>query len=181
MYTLQALWTMARENLKVITIVFANRGYQILRGELANVGVTEVGRNAVRMLDVDKPQLDWVKLAEGHGVPAHRVTDVDGFVAALQAAIANYRGEVWSDDHEEGALICKCFAIDAVLIDIKLGHSTSFDFARELSRNAIPFLFLTGYDVGMLPEDLVGSPYISKPADRGKIVAGLASLTASQT
>ncbi len=88
MYTLQALWTMARENLKVITIVFANRGYQILRGELANVGVTEVGHNAVRMLDVDKPQLDWVKLAEGHGVPAHRVTDVDGFVAALQAAIA---------------------------------------------------------------------------------------------
>lgn len=71
--------------------------------------------------------------------------------------------------------------IDAVLIDINLGHSTSFDFARELSRNAIPFLFLTGYDVGMLPEDLVGSPYISKPADRSKIVAGLASLNASQT
>ena len=71
--------------------------------------------------------------------------------------------------------------IDAVLIDINLGHSTSFDFARELSRNAIPFMFLTGYDVGMRPEDLVGSPYISKPADRGKIVAGLASLTASQT
>lgn len=71
--------------------------------------------------------------------------------------------------------------IDAVLIDINLGHSTSFDFARELGRNQIPFLFLTGYDVGMLPEDLVGSPYISKPADRGKIVAGLASLAASQT
>jgi len=88
MYTLQALWTMAREQLKVITIVFANRGYQILRGELANVGVTEVGRNAVRMLDVTGPQLDWVKLSEGHGVPAHRVTDVDGFVAALREAMA---------------------------------------------------------------------------------------------
>ena len=71
--------------------------------------------------------------------------------------------------------------IDAVLIDINLGHSTSFDFARELRSNGIPFLFLTGYDVGMLPEDLAGSPYISKPADRGKIVAGLASLTARQT
>lgn len=71
--------------------------------------------------------------------------------------------------------------IDAVLIDINLGHNTSFEFARELSRNRVPFLFLTGYDVGMLPEDLMGSPYISKPADRGKIVARLASLAASQT
>lgn len=71
--------------------------------------------------------------------------------------------------------------IDAVLIDINLGHSTSFDFARELTRCNIPFLFLTGYDVGMLPKDLAGSPYISKPADRGTIVAGLASLMAGQT
>lgn len=71
--------------------------------------------------------------------------------------------------------------IDAVLIDINLGRSLSFDFARELARKKIPFLFLTGYDAGMLPEDLAGSAYISKPADRAKIVAGLASLTASQT
>lgn len=68
-----------------------------------------------------------------------------------------------------------------MLIDINLGRSTSFDFARDLRRNGIPFLFLTGYDAGMLPEDLAGSPYISKPAERGKIVAGLASLTARQT
>ncbi len=88
MYTLQSLWTMARENLDVVTIVFANRGYQILRSELTNVGVTQVGHNAMRMLDVNEPLLDWVKLSEGHGVPAHRVTDVDGFVAALRAAIA---------------------------------------------------------------------------------------------
>ena len=88
MYTLQSLWTMARENLEVVTIVFANRGYQILRSELTNVGVTQVGHNAMRMLDVNEPLLDWVKLSEGHGVPAHRVTDVDGFVAALRAAIA---------------------------------------------------------------------------------------------
>jgi acetolactate synthase-1/2/3 large subunit len=88
MYTLQSLWTMARENLKVVTLVFANRGYQILRSELANVGVTQVGRNAVRMLDVNEPQLDWVKLAEGHGVPAHRATDVDEFVAAMRLAFS---------------------------------------------------------------------------------------------
>lgn len=71
--------------------------------------------------------------------------------------------------------------IDAVLIDINLGRSLSFDFARELSRKGIPFLFLTGYDAGMLPEDLARSAYISKPADPARIVAGLASLTARQT
>ena len=52
MYTLQSLWTMARENLGVLTIVFANRGYQILRGELANVDVPDYGPNAARMFDV---------------------------------------------------------------------------------------------------------------------------------
>lgn len=71
--------------------------------------------------------------------------------------------------------------IDAVLIDINLGRGLSFDFARELKRSRIPFLFLTGYDAGMLPEDLAGGAYISKPADRGRIVAGLASLLARQT
>ncbi len=71
--------------------------------------------------------------------------------------------------------------IDAVLIDINLGRGLSFDFARELKRSRIPFLFLTGYDAGMLPEDLAGGAYISKPADRARIVAGLANLLARQT
>lgn len=88
MYTLQCLWTMARERLDVTVVVFANRGYQILRGELANVGVTEVGRNAVRMFDVEDPLLDWVALAQGHGVPGTRVTDMAGFNAAFGAAMA---------------------------------------------------------------------------------------------
>lgn len=88
MYTLQSLWTMARENLDVTVVVFANRGYQILRFELANVGVTSVGRNAVRMFDVEEPSLDWVALAKGHGVRAERVTDADQFVAAFAGAMA---------------------------------------------------------------------------------------------
>ncbi len=71
--------------------------------------------------------------------------------------------------------------IDAVLIDINLGRGLSFDFARSLRDHAIPFLFLTGYDAGMLPDDLAGSPYISKPADRAKIVAGLAELVAGRS
>lgn len=71
-------------------------------------------------------------------------------------------------------------SIDVVLIDINLGRSLSFDFARTLRDHGIPFLFLTGYDVGMLPEDLAGSPYISKPADRARIVTALADLVVGQ-
>jgi acetolactate synthase I/II/III large subunit len=88
MYTLQSLWTMAREGLDVTVVVFSNRGYQILRGELANVGVTDVGRNAVRMFDVVDPALDWVALGRGHGVAGLRVTDADQFVTAFAGAMA---------------------------------------------------------------------------------------------
>ncbi len=87
MYTLQSLWTMAREDLDVTVIVFANRGYQILRGELANVGVQQVGRNAERMFNVEAPVLDWVALAKGHGVEAERVDDIEGFIAAFRAGL----------------------------------------------------------------------------------------------
>jgi acetolactate synthase I/II/III large subunit len=87
MYTLQSLWTMAREGLDVTTLIFANRGYQILRDELAAMGVNEVGRNAQRMFDVVGPQLDWVALAQGHGVEAVRVSDMAGFNAAFGEAM----------------------------------------------------------------------------------------------
>ena len=88
MYTLQALWTQARENLDVATIVFANRSYAILHGELKNVGANAAGRNARRMLDLDQPALDWVKLADGMGVEARRVETVEGFFRALQYALS---------------------------------------------------------------------------------------------
>ena len=65
--------------------------------------------------------------------------------------------------------------IDAVLIDINLGHGLSFDFARELKAKGIPFVFLTGYDAAMLPDDLAGSGYLTKPADAARIKAALAS------
>jgi len=83
MYTLQSLWTMAREDLDVTVVIFANRGYQILRGELANLGVDHIGRNASAMFDVDNPTLDWVALAKGHGVDGARVTTPGDFAAAL--------------------------------------------------------------------------------------------------
>ena len=70
MYTLQSLWTQAREGLNVLTIVFANRIYQILRGEFDGVGAGEPGQRALDMLKIDRPTLDWVALAKGMGVPA---------------------------------------------------------------------------------------------------------------
>src|SRR5688572_18166488 len=69
MYTLQALWTMARESLNVVVVVFANRAYRILQGELLGVGAAIRGDNARAMLSLDSPPLDWVALARGQGVP----------------------------------------------------------------------------------------------------------------
>ncbi|WP_372578698.1 acetolactate synthase large subunit [Ruegeria hyattellae] len=88
MYTLQSLWTMARESLDITVIVFANRGYQILRDELANTGVESFGRNAQAMFDVENPALDWVSLAKGHGVPGVRAEDIDGFAKALSEGLS---------------------------------------------------------------------------------------------
>lgn len=88
MYTVQALWTQARENLDVVTIVFANRKYAILQGEMRAVGATEFGRNAQRMLNIDDPALDWVSMAKGMGVEAARATTVREFVDLLKSAMA---------------------------------------------------------------------------------------------
>ncbi|RIK98889.1 MAG: acetolactate synthase large subunit [Proteobacteria bacterium] len=88
MYTVQSLWTQARESLNVTTVVFANRTYQILRGEFAGVGAGEPGARARDMLDIDRPTLDWVALARGMGVPARSVETADAFNDALAAANA---------------------------------------------------------------------------------------------
>ncbi|MEL7274897.1 MAG: acetolactate synthase large subunit [Pseudomonadota bacterium] len=88
MYTLQSLWTMARERLDIVIVVVANRGYQILHGELQNVGVSDVGRNAQRMFDLVDPDLDWVALAQGHGVPGARVEDMESFADAFARGLA---------------------------------------------------------------------------------------------
>ncbi|HUH77374.1 MAG TPA: acetolactate synthase large subunit [Devosia sp.] len=88
MYTLQALWTQARENLDVVTIIFANRRYAILHNELKNVGAGIAGHNASRMLDLDNPELNWVKLANGMGVEAARAHTAEEFATLLAAATA---------------------------------------------------------------------------------------------
>jgi acetolactate synthase-1/2/3 large subunit len=79
MYTVQALWTQARESLNVTTVVFANRTYAILRHELTNVRAGTPGRKAADMLDINRPDLDWVALARGMGVPATRATTAEDF------------------------------------------------------------------------------------------------------
>ena len=88
MYTLQALWTQAREGLDVTSVVFANRTYGILAVELARLGVTEAGQRARTLLSVDQPALDWVSLAHGMGVPAQKTSTAGEFHAALETALA---------------------------------------------------------------------------------------------
>ncbi len=83
MYTVQGLWTQARERANVLTIVASNRGYSILKGEMRNVGVNDFGRNAQRMLDIDDPALDWCALAKGMGVDALRAESCEDFARAL--------------------------------------------------------------------------------------------------
>jgi acetolactate synthase-1/2/3 large subunit len=88
MYTLQGLWTIAREHLDVVTVLFNNRAYAILEGEFAHVGAGEAGRKAKDMLEIGRPDLDWVKLAEAQGVPATRAETLDDFGRQLRAALA---------------------------------------------------------------------------------------------
>ncbi len=89
MYTLQALWTMARESLPVVVLVFANRAYRILQGELQGVGARISGHKAADMLSLDRPPLDWLALARGHGVPGVRVDDAQGLLKALRDGFAS--------------------------------------------------------------------------------------------
>ncbi|NGM86834.1 acetolactate synthase large subunit [Parapusillimonas sp. SGNA-6] len=87
MYTPQALWTQAREQLDVVTVIFANRSYAILHNELKMMGAGEPGRNARRMLDLDQPAIDWVHLAQAAGVEAARAVDTASFIDLLRAAL----------------------------------------------------------------------------------------------
>jgi acetolactate synthase-1/2/3 large subunit len=84
MYTAQALWTMARESLKVTTVVFANRAYAVLKREFSGLGVGDPGPRAADLFEIGRPDLDWVLLAKGMGVPAGRATSMEGFAKALR-------------------------------------------------------------------------------------------------
>jgi acetolactate synthase-1/2/3 large subunit len=88
MYTLQALWTMARESLDVTVVGFSNRSYAILNLELQRVGATKAGSTSQQLLDLDNPTLDLCALASAQGVPSVRVTSAHELVNALQRSYA---------------------------------------------------------------------------------------------
>ncbi|KQS90555.1 MULTISPECIES: acetolactate synthase large subunit [unclassified Rhizobium] len=88
MYTVQGLWTQAREHLDIVTIIFANRTYAVLHGEMRNVGVQTIGENARRMLNLDNPSLDWVLMAKGMGVDAARADTCEDFARLLDHALS---------------------------------------------------------------------------------------------
>jgi acetolactate synthase I/II/III large subunit len=89
MYTISGLWTQARENLNVTTVLYDNSAYDILRVELQRVGAGSApGPKALDLLDLSRPTMDFVKIAEGMGVPARRVTTCEEFADALRAAHA---------------------------------------------------------------------------------------------
>lgn len=86
-YTQQALWTQAREGLNVVTLLCSNRAYRILQVELARAGIAEPGPQARAMTSLEGPQLDWVALARGWGVPGSRVETGEALAGALAASL----------------------------------------------------------------------------------------------
>ena len=87
MYSPQALWTQARENLDITTIIYANRTYEILKGEMINVGFEKSGKTADDMFSLDNPAIDWVMLANSMGVEAVRAETAEQFNAALKQGL----------------------------------------------------------------------------------------------
>jgi len=82
-YTVQYLWTAAREKLNIVTVIYSNRSYNILDVEYNRLGVNSVGEKAASLFDLSNPDIDWVSLAKGYGVAGVRATTAEEFSAAL--------------------------------------------------------------------------------------------------
>jgi acetolactate synthase I/II/III large subunit len=87
MYTLQALWTQARESLNVTTVLCNNHSYRILQVELARAGVTEPGRKARSLTSLANPDIEWTSLARGLGVPGVRVETAEDLTRELERSL----------------------------------------------------------------------------------------------
>jgi acetolactate synthase-1/2/3 large subunit len=88
LYTAQALWTQAREGLDVTTVICANREYRILRVELGRADIAHPGPQAESVTSLRNPEIDWVELSRGLGVPAARAENADTLVSKLRRALA---------------------------------------------------------------------------------------------
>jgi acetolactate synthase-1/2/3 large subunit len=86
MYTIQSLWTIMAENLDVTTVVMNNGSYAILNIELERVGAEKAGPKAKAQLDISQPEIDFVSIAKGMGMPAERVRTAEEFNKALETA-----------------------------------------------------------------------------------------------
>ena len=89
LYTAQALWSMARESANITVVVFANRSYAVLKREFGNLGIGAPGPRALDLFDLSRPDLDWVHMAQGFGVPAHRAISMEDFVQTLGRGLAS--------------------------------------------------------------------------------------------
>jgi acetolactate synthase I/II/III large subunit len=87
MYTIQSLWTQAREGLNVTTIIFANNSYAILKAEYANMGAGTPGERALAMIDLERPRIDWQAMAKSMGVPAVAVDTAEAFHKAMADSV----------------------------------------------------------------------------------------------
>jgi acetolactate synthase-1/2/3 large subunit len=88
MYTVQALWTQAREGLNVTTLICSNRSYRILQIELKRAGITSDGPNTQAVTELKNPAIDWVKIAQGFGVPGVSVSAAEDLARELSKALA---------------------------------------------------------------------------------------------
>jgi len=87
MYTLQALWTMAREKLNILTVILSNRRYHILQIEMQRSGAGGLGPAASKLIDIGDPDLNWVSLAAAMGVPASRANTAAEFANQFREAV----------------------------------------------------------------------------------------------
>jgi acetolactate synthase-1/2/3 large subunit len=86
-YTIQALWTMAREKTSITILIASNRRYAILQNELSRAGVTQYGPQALALTELDNPAIDWMALATAYGVPSVRVDNAEDLAAKLSSSL----------------------------------------------------------------------------------------------
>jgi acetolactate synthase-1/2/3 large subunit len=77
------LWTQAREQTRVVTVIYSNRAYNILEVEYRRLGINDIGVTAASLFDLSQPSIDWVGLAASMGVPGARAATCEEFAAAL--------------------------------------------------------------------------------------------------